>query len=85
MAPMKRPAQEESRDLFEVSHSLTHVAHRWHCNRRDVRALLQQGELDFVDVEGQLRVPDDVLCRFEREHLILPQPHGRVKARHSGE
>jgi len=66
MAPMKRPAEYEHYDPFEDSHSLTHLAHRWHVSRRKIRALLKSGELPFVDLEGQLRVPDPAVKEFER-------------------
>lgn len=58
MAPMKRPAAPEHHDPFEASHSLTHLAHRWNLPRRKIRDLLKAGDLPFVDLAGQLRVPD---------------------------
>ncbi len=67
MAPMKRPAAPEHLDPFEDSHSLTHLAHRWHVPRRKIRDLLKSGELPFVDLEGQLRVPDPAVREYERE------------------
>ena len=57
MAPMKSPAQREYGDEFAESVSLTHLANRWGVSRRDIRVLLQSGELPFAQVEGQLRVP----------------------------
>ncbi len=57
MAPMKSPAERGPADEFDASYSLTHLAHRWGVSRRDIRVLLQSGELPFVQVEGQLRVP----------------------------
>jgi len=57
MAPMKTPTWREPVDEFDESYSLTHLASRWGVSRRDIRQLLQNGELPFVQVQGQLRVP----------------------------
>ncbi len=54
MAPMKSPIHQES---LEDSITLTHLAQRWEVSRREVRRLLQIGELPFVQVSGQIRVP----------------------------
>ena len=66
MAPMKCPAAKEPLDDFDDSCTLTHLAHRWHVTRREVRHLLQRGELPFVDVRGQIRVPYAAVEDFER-------------------
>jgi hypothetical protein len=65
MAPMKCPARQETADDFEDSYSLTHLASRWGVSRRDIRQLLQQGQLPFVEVLGQLRVPIPAVRRYE--------------------
>lgn len=57
MAPMKAPRQRETDAALEDTYSLTHLAHRWGVSRKDVRQLLQDGELPFVQILGQLRVP----------------------------
>ncbi len=57
MAPMKCSARRALDDDYQESYSLTHLAHRWGVSRRRVRQLLQSGELAFLQVEGQLRVP----------------------------
>jgi len=62
MPPMKSPNPHGSGDDV----SLTHLAHRWQVRRREVRQLLQEGVLPFVDVRGQLRVPKDAIKRLER-------------------
>jgi len=56
MAPMRCPAQREPANDYLDSYSLTHLAHRWGVSRRDIRQMLQCGELPFVQIEGQLRV-----------------------------
>jgi len=62
MAPMKCPTSRQTTDVLEAdvleeSYSLTHLAHRWGVSRRVIRRRLQAGELPFVQIEGQLRVP----------------------------
>ena len=64
-APMKTPAHREPADEFEDSYSLTHLAHRWGVSRKAIRRLLQDGELPFVEVDGQLRVPARSIRRIE--------------------
>jgi len=75
MAPMKCSARRESVDDhedgdnrdgdYEESYSLTHLAHRWGVSRRRVRQLLQSGDLPFMQVEGQLRVPTAAVRMIE--------------------
>jgi len=67
MAPMKCPAQREPAVGFEESYSLTHLAHRWGVSRREIRQLLQSGDLPFVQVAGQLRVPAAAIRKIELE------------------
>ena len=65
MAPMKCPAHRDLADDLDDSFTLTHLAHRWHVSRRDVRRLLQTGKLPFVQVSGQIRVPVSAVRSFE--------------------
>lgn len=65
MAPMKSPAPRESSDGYEETYSLTHLAHRWGVTRREIRQLLQIGELPFVQIDGQLRVPASAVRMVE--------------------
>ncbi len=66
MAPMKsRPSREPPTDDFGESYSLTHLAQRWGVPRRAIRQLLQTGELPFVQIEGQLRVPAEAVRAVE--------------------
>jgi len=65
MAPMKRPVELDEQSDFHDSCSLTHLAHRWGVSRREVRRLLQQGKLPFVEVLRQLRVPRSAVESFE--------------------
>jgi len=78
MAPMKCPAQRQPADEFEESYSLTHLAHRWGVSRRAIRQLLQTGELPFVQVEGQLRVPAASVQKIEtcnrKDKEPIPEP-----------
>ena len=66
MPRMKSPSKLISDSPLKNSHSLTHLAHRWGVSRRDVRQLLQQGKLPFIQFMGQLRVPDSAVSRFEK-------------------
>lgn len=66
MPPMKSPSKLIGDSALENSHSLTHLAHRWGVSRRDVRQLLEQGKLPFIQFMGQLRVPEYAVRRFEK-------------------
>ena len=66
MAPMKCPACRKPADVFHDSFTLTHLAHRWKKHRREVRQLLQTGQLPFMQVRGQLRVPRAAVAEFEQ-------------------
>ena len=65
-APMKSPTHRRAGAVLAESMSLTHLAHRWEISRRRVRQLLQNGELPFEEVEGQLRVPLAEVEKYER-------------------
>ena len=69
MAPMKCPTRRRMKDEFEDSYSLTHLARRWGVSRREVRLLLQKGDLPFVQVLGQLRVPTQAVYNYEKSGL----------------
>jgi len=69
---MKRPTDQH----YAESHSLTHLAHRWHVQRRDVKQLLKKGVLPFVDECGQLRVPHDAVQQIETSN-----PRGKPRHR----
>jgi len=65
MAPMKCPSPRQPADECDESYSLTHLAKRWGVPRRAIRQLLQTGELPFVQIEGQLRVPAEAVRAIE--------------------
>jgi excisionase family DNA binding protein len=62
MPPMRPPARRTT----ERSLPLQAVAQRWQVPRRVVRRLLQQGQLPFEQVAGQLRVPLGAVQEYER-------------------
>jgi hypothetical protein len=62
---MKRPARHGEPPS---SVSLDALARRWSVRRRDVRRLLQRGELPFEQVRGRLRVPLDSVRLYEQTH-----------------
>jgi excisionase family DNA binding protein len=70
MAPMKPPAPQRNDRISDVGYSLTHLASRWRVSRRDVLHLLQEGELPFVEVDGQLRVPRSAVRKLERQKPV---------------
>lgn len=60
MCPMKKsPAQTFER--LTGAASLTTVARRTGLPRREVRRLVQRGKLPFVQVKGQIRVPQSAV------------------------
>jgi len=61
MSPMKRPAQHQE----PTSLTLKSVARRWGLRRRQVRELLQTGQLPFEQVCGQLRIPITAIEHYE--------------------
>jgi len=69
MAPMKCPSRRQSTDVLQDSYTLTHLARRWHMHRREVRRLLQTGQLPFVQIRNQLRVPRAAVADYEQRLL----------------
>lgn len=69
MAPMKRPAVKDPDDTLSV----TALAHRWHCKRREVRRLLGAGVMPFVQIRGRIRVPRDAVRQAEQSWVISRQ------------
>ncbi len=67
MSPMRRPANFATSPVDEGSCSLTHLAHRWNKSRREIRQMLQHGELPFEQVNGQIRVPCQAVQEFEKK------------------
>ena len=65
MPPMKSPSKH-IHDHDEENYTLTHLAHRWGVSRREIRRLLQEGKLPFVQILGQLRVPVEAVRRYEQ-------------------
>lgn len=55
MPRMKKPAATPAE--FHETVSLKRLAGAWDMPRRQVRRLVQQGRLPFVEVMGQIRVP----------------------------
>ncbi|NOY41732.1 MAG: helix-turn-helix domain-containing protein [Planctomycetes bacterium] len=74
MPPMRRPVEREACEAAESSYSLTHLAKRWNKSRREVRQMLQHGELPFEQVDGQIRVPCQAVEQFEK-NLQRPVGH----------
>ena len=57
MAPMKLSVRRRGRDKLFDSYPLSYLARRLHLTRRQIRKLLEKGELPFVEVHGEIRVP----------------------------
>lgn len=64
MAAMKTTAAGRHPELAGTV-SLTQLARRWKTTRKSVRQLLGDGRLDFVQINGRLRVPYGEVDRFE--------------------
>lgn len=65
MAPMRKPApQTRERTL-----SIDAYARRCHLTPREVRTLLGTGQLPFVQVRGQIRVPVEAMAADTRTLL----------------
>lgn len=65
MAPMKRPVAADPDDTI----SLTALARRWHIKQREVRWLLGNGAMPFVQLRGHIRVPRDAVAELERRWM----------------
>ncbi len=59
MAPMKRPLAGGSQGYYEGTWSLREAARRLRISEKDLRRLLATGQLDFVQIAGQIRVPTE--------------------------
>ena len=70
MAPMKAPSHRTLSEDLAQSVSLTHLAGRWGVSRKEIRQLLQEGRLPFIQIGGQLRVPADAVAQAERGGLL---------------
>jgi len=57
MAPMKRPADEASQGYYRGTWSLGEAARRLGVNKKELRCLLADGQLDFVQIARQIRIP----------------------------
>jgi excisionase family DNA binding protein len=61
MPPMKQPARVTDKDNPFDSYSLAQLARRLRVTRKRIRQMLQRGELPFVQICGQIRVPRRVI------------------------
>lgn len=66
MAPMKVPNPHDLDEELQDTYSLTHLAHRWGVTRKAVRQLIQDGELPFVEIDSQIRVPGAAVEQIEQ-------------------
>ncbi|NQU26158.1 MAG: helix-turn-helix domain-containing protein [Candidatus Nealsonbacteria bacterium] len=66
MVPMKPQPRRRDPDLAG-SLSLDQLARRWQVSRKQIRHLLGQQELRFVQIRGALRVPLDEVERYEKK------------------
>ena len=66
MVPMKPERRHRDPDLAG-SLSLDQLARRWNVSRKEVRHLLGHGELTFMQIRGQFRVPIAEVERYEAE------------------
>ncbi len=63
MVPMKRPAKPGHRH-YHGTWSLAEAARRLAMSKKQLRRLLGSGQLEFVQIDGQIRVPIKVANKF---------------------
>jgi hypothetical protein len=66
MAPMKRPA-DPRHSPYHGTWSLGKAARHFAMPKKQLRRLLGSGQLEFVQIEGQIRIPIEVAARFSAE------------------
>ena len=62
--PMKRKAAPHNIDVVGTL-SVAQLAHRWHTTGKAVRRILGRGTINFVQVDGRLRISEEEITRFE--------------------
>ena len=70
MPPMKSPAKE-NKSPFAGTVSLEYLAKCWPLSVKQIRQLLANQELAFIQIKGSLRVPKKDAEQYEREHGLL--------------
>ena len=63
--PRMKPGPYAGDTVFADTLSISQLAARWHVSRKSVRKLLAQRQLDFVEINGRLRVPRQEVHRYE--------------------
>ena len=63
MCPMKRPSTAAARGDFRGTLSLPAAARKLGVSTKTLRRRMARGEMPFVQIRGQLRVPSDVVNR----------------------
>jgi excisionase family DNA binding protein len=72
MPPMKRPAAARSHPLGAdlqmgpETVTIAAAARRWRVTRYRVRQLLSRGELPFIQICGEIRIPRDAIDQWEQ-------------------
>ncbi len=66
MAPMKRTASQTPPE-FDGTLSIAEVAKRLKLSPKEVRRLLGQQKLGFVQIRGHFRIPAAELRRYEQQ------------------
>ena len=75
MPPMK-PKPAPAPQALSDSLSLTAAARRWGISLADLKTLLAEGELDFCQIAGQVRIPQAALQAYELTHDVPRRPAG---------
>ncbi len=71
MIPMKRERRQSDQPMAGTL-SLDQLARRWHKSRKEVRWLLADRIVDFVQIRGHVRVPKQQVEQYERSRLTGP-------------
>ena len=81
MAPMKRPAAWDRPNYYQGTWSLREAARRLAISEKELRALLIAGQLDFVQIAGQIRIPIEHVQRRLRGAELFSGQRGSVRPR----
>lgn len=69
MSPMK-PEPQQPRSHLAGTLSIAQVARRWSISTKEVRRMLRCRELQFEEIMGRIRVPQNEVIRLEAASIM---------------